>query len=139
MDVDQLTHRPAPGAENTSASKVDRQASLAAGGIVGALASSSCCILPVVPFSLGASGAWLGNLSALSPYQPIFVAITLGFLAGGFLARLPPPRGGLRRVCSLRATEVKGDRESGALVRHAPRRGRARLPVCGSDPALLGV
>jgi mercuric ion transport protein len=61
-----------------------RQRWLAAGGVLGALASSSCCILPVALFSLGASGAWLGNLSALSPYQPIFVTITLGFLASGF-------------------------------------------------------
>jgi len=61
-----------------------RQGWLAAGGVLGALASSSCCILPVVLFSLGASGAWLGNLNALSPYQPIFVTITLGFLASGF-------------------------------------------------------
>ena len=60
------------------------QAWLATGGILGALAASSCCILPVVLFSLGASGAWLGNLSALSPYQPIFIAITLGLLASGF-------------------------------------------------------
>jgi mercuric ion transport protein len=56
----------------------------AAGGILGALASSSCCILPLALFSLGASGAWLGNLSALSPYQPVFIAITLGFLGAGF-------------------------------------------------------
>ena len=67
-----------------SGAKGDRQSWLAAGGVLGALASSSCCILPVVLFSLGASGAWLGNLSALSPYQPIFVTITLGFLASGF-------------------------------------------------------
>jgi mercuric ion transport protein len=61
-----------------------RQAWLATGGVLGAIASSSCCILPVALFSLGASGAWLGNLSALSPYQPIFIATTLGFLGGGF-------------------------------------------------------
>jgi mercuric ion transport protein len=69
-----------------------RQAWFAAGGILGALASSSCCILPLVLFSLGASGAWLGSLSALSPYQPIFVAITLGFLGGGFWLAYRRPR-----------------------------------------------
>lgn len=61
-----------------------RLAWLAVGGALGALASSSCCILPVLLFSLGAGGAWLGNLSALSPYQPIFIVITLGLLGGGF-------------------------------------------------------
>ncbi len=59
---------------------------IAAGGILGAIGASSCCILPLVLFSLGAGGAWLGNLAALSPYQPIFIAITLGFLGYGFYA-----------------------------------------------------
>ena len=52
----------------------------AAGGILGALAASSCCILPVVLFTLGISGAWIGNLTALAPYQPIFLAATAGCL-----------------------------------------------------------
>lgn len=56
----------------------------AAGGLLGAVAASSCCIAPLVLFSLGIGGAWLGNLTALAPYQPIFVAVTLGCLATGF-------------------------------------------------------
>jgi len=51
---------------------------------LGALAASSCCVLPLVLFSLGISGAWLGNLTALAPYQWIFITITLVFLAAGF-------------------------------------------------------
>src|SRR3546814_4499833 len=43
----------------------------AAGSILGAIAASSCCILPLVLFSLGAGGAWIANLTALAPYQPI--------------------------------------------------------------------
>lgn len=54
------------------------------GGLFGALAASSCCVLPLVLFSLGISGAWLGNLTALAPYQWTFVTITLAFLAAGF-------------------------------------------------------
>ncbi|MGH6894951.1 MAG: mercuric transporter MerT family protein [Geminicoccaceae bacterium] len=61
-----------------------RRAWLAAGGMLGAFASMSCCILPLVLFSLGLGGAWIGTLTALSPYQPIFVAITLAFLGAGF-------------------------------------------------------
>ena len=57
---------------------------MALGGLFGALAASSCCVLPLVLFSLGISGAWLGNLTALAPYQWIFVTITLAFLAAGF-------------------------------------------------------
>lgn len=57
---------------------------LAAGGIFGAIAASSCCILPLVLFSVGVSGAWMGNLTALSAYQPIFIGITALFLGFGF-------------------------------------------------------
>jgi mercuric ion transport protein len=57
---------------------------VSAGSILGALAASSCCILPLALFSLGASGAWIGNLTALAPYQPIIIAITVGFLGTGF-------------------------------------------------------
>ncbi|HYZ25558.1 MAG TPA: mercuric transporter MerT family protein [Geminicoccaceae bacterium] len=71
-----------------------RPAWLAAGGMLGAFASMSCCILPLVLFSLGIGGAWIGYLTALAPYQPIFVAITLAFLGAGFwLAYLRPKRG----------------------------------------------
>ena len=82
MQVIRLKRRVAH--DQVSVQLEKRQAWLAAGGVLGAVASSSCCILPVVLFSLGASGAWLGNLSALSPYQPIFIAITLAFLGSGF-------------------------------------------------------
>ena len=57
---------------------------LATGGLVAAVASASCCVVPLVLFSLGATGAWIGNLTALAPYQPIFVVVTLGFLAAGY-------------------------------------------------------
>ena len=57
---------------------------LAAGGIVGAVLASSCCVIPLVLVLLGVSGAWIGSLRALEPYEPYFVAVTLAFLAGGF-------------------------------------------------------
>lgn len=46
----------------------------AAGGVLGALGASSCCVLPVALFAVGASGPWIGGLTALSPYQPYFLA-----------------------------------------------------------------
>jgi mercuric ion transport protein len=61
------------------------QTLLATGGLIGALAASSCCILPLVLFGLGVSGAWIGNFTQLAPYQPYFLTVTLGFLAGGYL------------------------------------------------------
>lgn len=57
---------------------------LVAGGIVGALAASSCCILPVALFSLGISGAWIGNFTQLAPYQPYFLAAALVCLIAGY-------------------------------------------------------
>lgn len=53
---------------------------MAAGGLLGALAASSCCILPLVLFGLGVSGAWIGNFTQLAPYQPYFIAATIAFL-----------------------------------------------------------
>ncbi len=57
---------------------------IAAGGILGALAASTCCILPLLLFSLGISGAWIGQLTALSPYQPFFIAFTVLCLGYGY-------------------------------------------------------
>jgi mercuric ion transport protein len=56
----------------------------AAGGLVAALAASSCCILPLVLFSLGASGAWIANFTRLAPYQPCFIAATIALLGYGY-------------------------------------------------------
>lgn len=70
----------------------NREGWIAAGGVLGAIAASSCCILPLVLFSLGISGAWMGQLTALSPYQPIFIAGTLGFLGYGYWLVYRKPR-----------------------------------------------
>lgn len=67
----------------------------ALGGVLGALAASSCCLLPLVLFSVGAGGAWIGNLTALAPYQPVFVAFTLAVLGLGFWRVYGP-----RRACA---------------------------------------
>ncbi len=57
---------------------------LAFGGIAGALAASTCCILPLALTVLGVSGAWLGNLRALAPYQPYFVSLAVASIGYGF-------------------------------------------------------
>jgi mercuric ion transport protein len=61
-----------------------RQGLIAAGGLLGALAASSCCILPLALFGLGVSGAWIGNFTRLAAYQPYFLAATLAFLGFGY-------------------------------------------------------
>jgi mercuric ion transport protein len=60
------------------------QSLTAAGSALGAIAAASCCILPLALFSLGITGAWIGNLAALTPYQPYIVSITAGFLGYGY-------------------------------------------------------
>lgn len=49
---------------------------LLAGGIA-ALLASTCCLGPLVLITLGVSGAWIGNLTALEPYRPLFISVTL--------------------------------------------------------------
>ncbi len=57
---------------------------VAASSLLGALAASSCCILPLVLFSLGVSGAWIGTFTQLAPYQPYFIAATIACLGFGY-------------------------------------------------------
>ncbi len=49
---------------------------LAAGGFAAILAST-CCLGPLVLVTLGFSGAWIGNLTVLEPYRPIFIGAAL--------------------------------------------------------------
>lgn len=49
---------------------------LALGGIAAILASA-CCLGPLVLVILGFSGAWIGNLTALEPYRPLFIGAAL--------------------------------------------------------------
>ena len=53
---------------------------LLAGGLAAILASV-CCLGPLVLLMLGISGAWIGNLTALEPYRPLFIGAALVALA----------------------------------------------------------
>lgn len=72
--------------------KTGQQRLAAIDSIIGALAASSCCIVPLVLFSLGIGGAWIGNLTALAPYKPLFVTGTVGVLGYGFYLVYWKPR-----------------------------------------------
>jgi len=61
-------------------------------GLVGALATSSCCMLPLGLFTLGASGAWISPLVQLAPYQPYFMAATIACLGCGYWLVYRAPR-----------------------------------------------
>ena len=70
--------------EELASNQGQKEGVAATGSAIGAILASSCCIAPLLLITLGASGAWIGNLTALKAYQPVFVPITLAFLAFGF-------------------------------------------------------
>ena len=57
---------------------------LAAGSMAGALLASSCCIIPLALALLGASGAWIADLTRLEPLRPLFSGIAVVFIGLGF-------------------------------------------------------
>ena len=46
-------------------------------GSLAAILASTCCLGPLVLITLGFSGAWIGNLTVLEPYRPIFIGAAL--------------------------------------------------------------
>lgn len=74
---------------------------LFAGGVAAILAST-CCLGPLVLITLGFSGAWIANLTALEPYRPIFIAAALLalYIAGRRIWR-PAPACRPGEVCAV--------------------------------------
>lgn len=53
-------------------------------GGMAALLAATCCLGPLLLLMLGISGAWIGNLTALEPYRPIFMVVAgLALLLSG--------------------------------------------------------
>jgi mercuric ion transport protein len=46
-------------------------------GGLAAILASTCCLGPLILVTLGFSGAWIGNLTVLEPYRPIFIGAAL--------------------------------------------------------------
>ncbi len=65
--------------EVSSASAKTSNRSMTA-AVLAAIGASLCCIGPLVLLALGIGGAWISYLTALEPYRPIFIGITLVFL-----------------------------------------------------------
>ena len=71
--------------EGLDQGKIDMDTKVATtGGILGALVMTSCCILPLVLFSLGATGTWIARMGALYQYKWFFFAFAGASLAYGF-------------------------------------------------------
>lgn len=49
--------------------------------VLAGIGASICCVGPLVLLMLGVSGAWIAHLAALEPLRPLFLALTLIFLA----------------------------------------------------------
>ena len=74
-----------PGRAVAESDKVNpRYGWLAAGGIVGAILVSACCVVPLLLITLGISGAWISNLTVLEPFKPIVAVVTLGLIGLSF-------------------------------------------------------
>ena len=78
-----LTQVAEPSADLAEIAGQRRATLVSVGGILAALGAASCCVIPFALFLLGVSGAWIGNLTALEPYQPIFAAVAFGFIGYG--------------------------------------------------------
>lgn len=72
---------------------------------LAAIGASLCCIAPLVLLALGIGGAWISYLTALEPYRPIFIGITLIFLGLAFRRLyLVPPQCSPDEHCAIPAT-----------------------------------
>jgi mercuric ion transport protein len=49
-------------------------------GALAAIGASVCCVGPLVLLAFGIGGTWIGSLTAMEPYRPIFIGLTLLFL-----------------------------------------------------------
>ena len=52
--------------------------------VLASFGASICCVGPLVLLMLGIGGAWIGNLTALEPYRPLFIGVTFVFLGVAF-------------------------------------------------------
>lgn len=62
---------------------LDVKGSLVASVLAG-IGASLCCVGPLALLGLGIGGAWISNLTALEPIRPVFIGLTLLFLALAF-------------------------------------------------------
>lgn len=53
-------------------------------GALAAIGASVCCVGPLILLALGIGGTWVGNLTEMEPYRPIFIGLTLLFLGLAF-------------------------------------------------------
>ena len=74
-------------------------------GGLAAILASTCCLGPLLLVALGLSGAWIGTLTVLEPYRPLFIggALIALFFAGRRIFR-PTKRCEPGEVCAVPRT-----------------------------------
>jgi len=60
--------------------------------MLAAIGASVCCVGPLLLLALGIGGAWIGNLTALEPYRPVFIGLTVVFFGLAFRKLYLVPR-----------------------------------------------
>lgn len=53
-------------------------------GVLAAIGASVCCVGPLALLALGIGGTWVGSLTAMEPYRPFLIGLTLLFLGLAF-------------------------------------------------------
>lgn len=65
-------------------------------GLIGAglvaIAASACCVGPLVLLAFGIGGVWVGNLTAMEPFRPYLIGITIAFLGYAFYSVYRRPK-----------------------------------------------
>ncbi len=69
--------------EEQDSTKTDAKGSIIAGLFAG-ITASACCAGPLILLTLGVSGSWIGNLSKLGPFRPVFMILALIFMGLAF-------------------------------------------------------
>ncbi|MDP3529365.1 MAG: mercuric transporter MerT family protein [Methylicorpusculum sp.] len=57
---------------------------LGLGAVLAAIGASVCCVGPLLLLSLGIGGAWISTLTSVESIRPLFIVLTLIFIALGF-------------------------------------------------------
>ena len=61
-------------------------------GALAAMGASVCCVGPLLLLALGIGGTWVGSLTAMEPFRPLFIGLTLLFLGLAFRKLYLVPR-----------------------------------------------
>ncbi len=67
-----------------------RKVMLIIGGLFAAIAASACCIIPLILGTASAGSAWFG--SALAPYRPYLMLLSIALLGFGFYFSYRPEK-----------------------------------------------